>query len=197
MSEQLADAYQEGMIASLEAIANGVPRWIETESGVFGQEIHPATGLPIATLSSPPELVERNQVFARGFNDSILRGIEAGEIAVDFRPLLMSLEEVRQAFVTHRLGVLSQDSPRIEEPSGRFRLRLQPPKKKSLAKRPPLIWIAIENASGLRDLKFMNYDGPVEVATGREGRVVLFQTDCLYISRDVETTQVLQRHLSR
>src|SRR5262249_23841646 len=144
-----------------------------------------------------PELAERHQAFARGFNDSILRGIEAGEIAVDFRPLLMSLDEITQAFATHRLGVLSEDSSRIEEPNGRFCLQWQAPKKKSVCNGPPLIWIAFENASGLRDLKFMNYDGPVEVAAGREGRVVLFKTDCLYIARDVETTQVLQRYLCR
>ncbi len=197
MSEQLADAYRDGMNAALGAIANGVPRWIETEPGIIGHEIHPQTGLPIATLSSPPELGERNAAFARGFNDSILEGIEAGEFAVDFRPLLMSHEEVKQSFAINSLGFLSAESSRIEEPNGRFFLYLDTTKKKTVPKRPPLVWIVFENASGLRDTKFMHYDCPVEVATGRDGRVVLFKTECLYIARDIETTQVLQSYLRR
>src|SRR5687768_7456982 len=90
-------AYSEGEAAARTAISNGVPRWIVTSERPFGESIDPATGLPIAFHSFPPELKERMESFAEGHNDAIRTAVESGAIDVDFRPLLMSRNEVVDA----------------------------------------------------------------------------------------------------
>jgi hypothetical protein len=182
------DAYKDGSRAARQSIAEGVPRWIHTTQRPFGESIDPDTGLPTATLSGPPELADSNTSFARGFNDEILAGIKSGEVTVDFRPLIMPRPEVLGALTECSLGTLSTENPRVQAPSGDFVLELRFPKSKAKSK---LTWIRYHRRSGEEWPKFDLYDEPMGIAVGRNGRVLVFKTSCLLITRDVETTQVV------
>ena len=48
------NACADGVKAAQKAIANGVPRWVQTSERPFGQMIHPETGLPIALAGTFP-----------------------------------------------------------------------------------------------------------------------------------------------
>jgi len=202
MADQPKDPFRDGFKAARGAIANGVPRWIATEIYQFGELIHPQTGLPLTTISAPPELMQWRNAIVRGHNEEILRAFEGGEISVDFRPLVMSLDEVKEAFTRESLGILSIGSPQIDDPNGRFSLYVQIPKRKLAAKTKPAhsrrtIWIGYQPVDGAPARQFMLYSAPTEVALGRERRVLLFKTERLYLARDVETTQPLCRFLIR
>jgi hypothetical protein len=181
-------AYGDGASAARQAIADGVPRWIHTTARPFGESIDPDTGLPVATLSGPPELADSNASFAIGFNDEILAGIRSGEVTVDFRPLIMPRQEVLLALTEFGLGTLSTENPRVQAPNGDFVLELQLSKKRTKSK---LTWIRYSHRSGEEWPQFDLYHEPVEIAVGRNGRVLILSTSCLLLTRDVETTQVL------
>jgi hypothetical protein len=173
-----------------------VPRWFASQS-CDEEETDSYTGLPIATLSGPPELAASNEAFIRGFNDEIHRARSAGEFTIDFRPLLLSRGEVLEAFRTQRLGTLSLDCRQIEDPRGRFIVKLQLPKPRKGRQRrttrsEPLTWIVFVRAGARETHRLMLYDSPVEFALGRDGHVVLMKTTCLYLTFDAETTQDLQ-----
>ncbi len=70
----------------------------------------------------------------------------------------------------------------------RAALELQLPKPKAKSKQT---WIRYNHRSGEEWPKFDLYHGPMDIALGRNGRVLVFRTSCLLITRDVETTQVL------
>ncbi len=196
-----------GARAACNAIANGVPRWIATtadeESGQADELIHREIGLPIARLSVPKERAVWQAEFTRGHNDEIMRALRVGEISVDFRPLLMTRDEVENTFIAHPIGKLSLDQPRIEDPTGRFVLSLKTTKLRNrnaaaCEKTEPTIWIAYDvPPAGEPNPRFGVYAGPLDLALGREGRVLLVKTECLYLAYDVETTQVLNRYLIR
>jgi hypothetical protein len=180
MAHHDQNGYEEGRRAARNAVANGVPRWLQTTEGPC---IHPDTGLPVTWLSSPGGSTAGLQSYVQGFNDEILAAIEAGAVAVDFRPLLMSRAEIQRALDRDCLGTLSPDNPRIRSPGDDFVIQLRPP------------WILYSHTSGGRWPKLAAYDGPVRIALGRDGHVLVFETRFLYLTRDVLTTQVLNRYL--
>jgi hypothetical protein len=105
----------------------------------------------------------------------------------------MSRDEVIAELQTGALGTLSPDNPRIESPNGDFSLELRQPKRKS--RDNATTWICYEHVVvGCRP-QFDLYDEPLRVALGRNGRVLLFETQCLLFTRDVLTTQMLNRYL--
>src|SRR5262245_32768449 len=104
MSGHNQNHYADGRRDARKAIANGAPRWRQITEGPC---IHADTGLPIARLSSPVSLADWRDSYVQGFNDEILAGIDAGNIHVDFRPLLMSRDEIETALKKDYLGTLS------------------------------------------------------------------------------------------
>ena len=141
-------------------------------------------------ISGPPELVDFNAALIRGYNDTISAGIKSGEVTVDFRPLLMPRPEVLRALEKSGLGTLSMDNPRIEGPDGAFVLKLRLPKRN--AKRNQT-WISYRRGDEEWP-NFAMYESRVEVALGRNGRVLVFKSACLLSTYDVETTQVLNTY---
>ena len=122
----------------------------------------------------------------------------AGEFTIDFRPLLLSCGEVLEAFRTQRLGTLSLNCRQIEDPRGRFIVKLQLPKpgksrQHRTTRSEPLTWIVFVRAGAPETRRLMLYDSPVEFALAHNGQVVLMKTTCLYLTFDAETTQDLQR----
>jgi hypothetical protein len=146
-------------------------------------------------IRRPASLAESNQSFARGFNDEILAALGSGGIDVDFRPLLMSRDEIERELDRNLLGTLSVDNLRIDSPNGDFSLSLRRPKPNPRAKRAKAVTsICYEHESGGRWPSLYTYQGPWRVALGRNGRVLIFETECLYLTQDVATTQVLNRY---
>ncbi len=187
----LDDSYRSGAIAALDAIAEGFPRWMHTDSRPFGQMIDPDTGLPLFGLSGPAELSNTNEAIVRGYNDTISDAIKAGEVTVDFRPLLMTRIEAIQALKQGTLGTLSTGNPRISAPCGEFILELRFPRP--TVKRPS-IWISYSRGDE-RWPDFALYEEPEEVAIGQNGKVLVFRSSRVILTRDVETTQVLNSYL--
>jgi hypothetical protein len=192
------EAYSEGQLAALHAISHGVPRFIVMQ-GMDEDMIDSRTGLPLATLSAPPNLAAWQGAFVRGFNEAILRAVESGEVTRDFRPLLLTRKEVKDAFRDRPLGTLSLDCRRLEDPNGRFVLHLDIPIPRKTSNRgaprsEQPARILIDHTTGECDRTLLYYDAPVEVALGRDGRVVLIKTDCLFLAFDEETTQILHRY---
>jgi hypothetical protein len=107
-----------------------------------------------------------------------------------FRPLLMSRPEVLRALEESCLGTLSTDNPRIEASDGEFVLQLRFPKQSAKRK---LTWISYSRADEEWP-DFALYDAPEEIAVGRNGRVLIFRSSCLLLTRDVITTQVLNAY---
>src|ERR1700722_17852743 len=178
MDHSHSAAYANGVLAARKAIDAGVPRWVETSSKPYGQCIHPETGLPYLGLSGPPNLAESNQSFARGFNNEILAALGSGGIEVDFRPLLMTRGEIERELDRSLVGTLSDDNPRIDSPNGDFSLSLRRPKPNPRAKRAKAVtWICYEHESGGRWPSLYTYEGPWRVALGRNGRVLIFETE--------------------
>src|SRR5262245_22686584 len=97
MSEIDQKAYAQGRRDARKGIATGFPRWIQIGEEPFTGEIHAGTGLPIMRLSGPDDLAGWRQSYANGSNDEMLAGIESGKVKVDFRPLLMTRDEVQSA----------------------------------------------------------------------------------------------------
>lgn len=186
------EPYTQGASTARKAIAEGVPRWMVISDRAFGQMIDQTTGLPIAQLSAPPALADRQASFAQGFNEVISAAIASGEVTVDFRPLLMTRVEVVRALAECKLGTLSTENPRIQPADGQFVLELKFPAKKAKKK---LIWIRYSLPTGEEWPKFDLYDGPLDVAIGREGRVLVFKTASVFLTRDIITTQVLNSYL--
>jgi hypothetical protein len=112
MDDTYNDGYAAGVQGAWKAIANEVPRWMDLGGRPLGQYIDPGTGLPIVGVSGPPQLAAFNDGLMRGHNEAISAAIRAGEITVDFRPLLMS----RRALGESCLGTLSVDHPRLASP---------------------------------------------------------------------------------
>ncbi len=187
--------FVEGVDAAQDAIENGVPRWLLTQDGPFEQMIHPETGLPIAWLSGPPNLAERQELFAKGFNQAILAAVRSGGIEVDFRPLLMSRDDIEHALGACGLGILSPDNPKIQSPNREFTIKLRPEKRKSPSK--ARIWVCYDHLTWGRWPDFELYGGPIRFALGRDGRVLISETQQNYLTYDVATTQVLNRFLRR
>lgn len=192
---------QKGFRYAYKSASLGYPRWLRlyAPSDFTDDEfIHSETGLPIGTISGPPEVLAGLAAFVSGNNDEILRQIESGEIKIDFRPLQMSCLEVREAFNERPLGILSLDRPRIEGPDDLFVLWIHTTRRN--AKNPAVSceqqqrWVAVESSDGERYLPFMPYMAPIEIALGRGGRTLLFKTDSYYLVHDVETMQVLNRY---
>jgi hypothetical protein len=180
-------AYSQGIKAATNAISDGVPRWVKTEPCAVGECIDDYSGLPVMRVSGPQQRQDWLTSFARAFNDTIQAALDAGTITVDFRPLLMSRDELLQALTDHSLGTLSLESPRVESHNPEFSLEVRLQHRK----RDTLIWIRFINSSGDEWPEFELYDGPLDVATGREGKVVVFRSRCTLSSRCLETTQVL------
>lgn len=178
-----ARAYNEGFRAAINAISEGASRVIRVEGETsFDQPIDAHTGLPIAYLSGPPELAKWQAGFARGFNDEVCRAFDSGEIAANFTPLLMSLAEIKDAFVTHPLGTLSLENHRIEGPGLQFTIYLKDS------------WIALTTRDGETNPRLMNFEGPTKIAIGKETRVLLILTSHHYFAFDLVTTQILNRY---
>ena len=187
--------YNEGTRTARKAMANGVPRWI-----IYGadddpkrtHEIDLETGLPIGTISGPRELEESNTEFIRGYNDEILVAIKAGKIKVDFRPLLMTYSEVKEAFQKCFLGTLSIENSQIEDPSGRFvlRIKISKPRKNSKS----LAWIFFDQKIGTQSRDLFIFEPPEDVALGKHGQVFILKTKFLFLVYDVQTTLLLSRY---
>lgn len=188
MIEHDQNAYDDGSKAARKAIANGVPRWVRTSSGRFGEMIHAGTGLPIAVLSGPANLKNWQQSYAQGFNDEILVAIEAGNIDVDFRSLLMTRDEIQHALKTCFLGTVSTETPTLRSPNTDFTIEIDVDASQRT-------WICYHHESGGEWPKFQLYDGPLCVALAKESRVLVFETESVYLTRDVMTTQVLNKYL--
>jgi hypothetical protein len=157
------------------------------------------TGLPIAGLSAPPELAAWQADYVRGFNEEMLRAVGSGQVTTDFRPLLMTREQIHEAFRDHTLGTLSPDCPRLEDAGGRFILKLDVPKPRKASKtglprpaRPPSVLIS--RPGGEPDKRLLYCEEPVDAALGQDGRVVLIKTCSHYLAYDEETTQILHRY---
>ena len=118
--------------------------------------------------------------------------MKSGDIHVDFRPLLMTLDEVTHALENNPLGTLSTENPRVEGPDGSFCLELRQSKSKRRSNRDT--WICYHHESGGRWPDFGFYEGPIRLAIGKNGRVLVEESKCLYMTYDVETTQVLNRY---
>ena len=191
-------AYFAGHRAAVNAIRDGFPRWVLTENPQE-ESIDSRTGLPVMTISSPRELQSWNESFARGNNDEILRAIRSGEIKRDFRPLQMTFSEVQHSLEREFLGTLSSECPQLNDPRGRFAIRLQTPKPRKVAAdsktaRDPLDWVVLEHAPNGPALQLLIYESPVHLALGRNGRVILMKTPHVYLVLDAETSQVLNRY---
>ena len=126
-------AYSAGERTAREAISRGVPRLVVTQ-GLDEEMIDSRTGLPVAGLSAPPELAAWQADYVRGFNEEMLRAVGSGQVTTDFRPLLMTREQIHEAFRDHTLGTLSPDCPRLEDAGGRFILKLDVPKPRKASK---------------------------------------------------------------
>jgi len=185
-------AYTEGALCARKTIAEGVPRWIETCNDSSDHFIHPGTGLPICQLTGPPSLAEWNNSFAQGHNDQILVALNSGSIHVDFRPLLISRNDANRALRVCSLGILSPANPRIESPESSFAIDLR--RSKSQSQSQHSVWITFHDSLGDRSTELEPYVEPIEIALAREGQVLIFKTRSLLISRDLATTQVLNRY---
>jgi hypothetical protein len=112
--EDLDEAKRDGANAARSAIAAGVPRrLVVVTQGVGARPSDPidaATGLPIATVSVPPNLALRQNAFASAFNAEISRALMNGEIAVDFRPFLAPAADI-VASLKGRHAVLEPKHP--------------------------------------------------------------------------------------
>ena len=200
-----ADNYDEGRCAARKAIANGVPRWAiiaANDDLKREQQIDSQTGLPIVVMSASQELADWQSAFVQGHNEEILQNIKLGEIKVDFRPLLMTFEQVKEAFQQNSLGTLSADTPKIEDPYGRFALHLQISKSRKNSKTvshksKPLTWIILSRESETQSRRFYVFEAPVDIALGRNGQVFLIKTQCFFLVHDERTTQLLQRYRLR
>lgn len=198
MTNSIDDAYSEGNYAARTAIANGCPRWAigpNASRGLENGAIDTGTGLPIFSFNCPPELVEQLAAQIRGHNDEILRALAAGEISVDFRPLLMTREQIVEDSANNQIGILSLDNPKIVGPDGRFALYIKIPKPRKNRKSEPLNWIVFEPANGEVNEEFSLYSEPESLAMGRGGRVLIIKSSLFYLSYDVETAQSLNRYM--
>jgi hypothetical protein len=185
------EAYAAGSLSARRAIANGVPRWLCLGGDrAFGQEIDPGTGLPLAGISGPAMLAVVNAALVLGYNDTISAGIKSGEVTVDFRPLLMSRSDLLRALEKNCLGILSTENPRIVAPNDALILQLRLPKRSAKRK---FTWISFRNGN-FETPEFLLFDSPVEVALGKNGKVLILKTSCVLLSHDVATTQVLNRY---
>jgi len=165
-----------------------------------GESIDARTGLPVASVSAPPELEAWQEQFILGHNDEILRAIAAGEISFDFRPLLMTLAEIKEAFKEQFLGTLSRDDcEQVEDPRERFIVRLEASKprkgRKGLAGAPePVVFVVLELTTESLTQQLLIYESPIDVALGKGERVLLIPTGRHYFAYDLETTQKLCRY---
>jgi hypothetical protein len=184
------EAYAAGVRTAQQAIAEGVPRWMHGGNRPIGQFIDRDTGLPLAGLSGPTALAEPIGARIRGYNDTVLLAIKSGSVLTDFRPLLMSRLEALSALASSSLGTLSESNPRIDAADAGFCLKLRLPKPQ--AKRP-MAWISYTRA-GKQWPDFELFTSPVEVAVGKEGRVLVLKDGHVILARDLETTQVLNSY---
>ncbi|REJ76124.1 MAG: hypothetical protein DWQ47_10920 [Acidobacteria bacterium] len=182
------ESYKRGIRAAKKAIAAGTPFWISTGERAFGEFIHSETGLPYLGLSGPPELENSNLSYARGYNDEVLNGVKSGSIRVDFRPLLMTFNEVLASFEARYIGTISDDSPRIEVSEADLILELK--KRKTRHSRELTVVSFIRSGVEVGN-NFELYETPIRVALGRDGQVLVMKTKRSILTRDVVTTQVL------
>jgi hypothetical protein len=159
--------------------------------------IHRETGLPTVLIGSAPGREKWQKEFNQGFNDAISRAIKSGEVTIDFRPLLMTFKEVKQAFERHPIGTLSMNHLRVEDPKGHFAWSLGPVQKKGRSgkKTNNTVWITFEMGSGMKRSD-MTYEGPIEMSLGRSGKVVICKqrisrTRFSFSTYDVQTSQEL------
>lgn len=167
--------------------------------GLDEEMIDSRTGLPMDVLSAPPELAAWQADYVRGFNEEIHRAVGAGQVKTDFRPRLMTREQVHEAFRDHTLGTLSPECTRLEDAGGRFVLTLDVPKPRKASKtglpRPARPWSVLISPQGAEpDKRLLCCEEPVEVALGQDGRVVLIKTRSHYLAYDEETAQILRRY---
>ncbi len=187
--------YRAGQSAARRAIKAGFPRWTCVATNDPYKCIDDQTGLPILKFAKKSDEIE---AFAVGANDEILRAIDKGLIAVDFRPLLLSLDKIRAAFEQGSLGILSPDNPQIEfRDVFSAKLRSERVRKMHGIPHDPEkrnIFIELRNVQGkvFRDFDF--YDRPVELALALDNRVLVSRTDSIYSSHDLETSQILNRY---
>jgi hypothetical protein len=184
------DGYAAGGHMAWKAIAAGFPRWMNRGDQPLGQYIDPGTGLPFLSMSGPPTLAAYHEGLARGHNEAISAGIRSGEVTVDFRPLLMSRPETLTALQECRLGTISTDDPRLAAPNGEFVFQLHFPRPNVKHKQT---WISYRRGNDQWP-NFDLYEGPLAVALGRAGRVLVFKSSSLITTRDAETTQVLNSY---
>lgn len=198
MPDDLAKEYDKGIEAARHAIVNGCPRRLlgpNDRDSTENSSIDLRTGLPIMSIGAPPELADRISAHVNGYNDEIDRALAAREFDIDFRPLLMSRQQLEKEFFANPLGVLSLENPRIEDSNGQFMLYLKLPKPRKERKSKAHIWAVLEKPKGETHDKFWLYDGPVPVATGHEGKILILKTELHYLSYDLLTTQPLNRYM--
>jgi hypothetical protein len=198
------DAYGEGRRAARSAISAGVPRWgvLSPTSSVVQEtdEIDQRTGLPVIVVHAPDALVPQQSEFLRGHNDEILAAISSGEITRDFRPLLMSRREIDSEFGQGSLGRLDLNTRRLTSLSGDIVVEIEVPKPRRgppprFARDRPS-WIVLRRGENpLRRL--LVYEGPIEVAVVRDGRVLVLRTDSHDLVYETETSQTLNRYPRR
>jgi len=190
--------YRAGRSAARKAIKLGVPRWTSVASNEPYKCIDDQTGLPIIELAQNSSEIG---AFASGANDEILKAISNGLITVDFRPMLLTETEIKTAFKRASIGTLSDDNPMIEFP-GVFIAKLRSEKSRKtrgVHTDPPKrnIFIELKNRNGQVFKDFALYPGPVELALALKNRVLLFKTTDFYFSKDLETSQILNRYPRR
>lgn len=213
MTARVGTDYEMGANAARSALSQGVPRRLLVVGPDGPHGAHPAidgqTGLPIAVTYAPAEMFAQQTAFADGFNGEIRRAIDAGEIHVDFRPLLLAEEQMHAAFVHGGLGALTPETP-ISDPASRFSLRVPLPRRRerhrTAAQQPQPAWrmarerarqtpwVVLERPREDRRELFL-YEGPVAIALACGGRVLVFKTAAVYLSIDIVTAQTLNRYL--
>lgn len=186
------ESYERGIRAARKAIAAGTPFWISTKGRASGEFIHSETGLPYLGLSGPPELENSNLSYAKGYNDEVLNGVRSGSISVDFRPLLMTLNEIIASLEAHTIGTISEDSPRLEVSKADLILEL---KKRKTRHSGEITIVSFRRAGVEVGNNFEDYETPIRVALGKDGQVLVMETERSILTRDVVTTQVLNLFL--
>lgn len=198
-----SDWYDKGKRAARSAIAAGVPRWgvlrVAGSPSQEGGEIDPRTGLPLFVVHVPEALAPQQSEFIRGHNEEIAAGISSGEVTRDFRPLLMSRADVENEFEVGLLGRLDLNTAQTTVASRDVVLEIEVPKarrgRSATSPRDRPSWI-VRRPGGGAPQRLLVYDGPVEVAVVRDGRILILRGRELDLVVDSETGQVLNRYVT-
>jgi hypothetical protein len=184
--------YRAGRSAARKSIKAGFPRWTCVARNDPYKFIDDQTGLPFIDFVQKSDEIE---ALAAGANDEILRAIGKGLITLDFRPLLLSRDDLKNAFGQAFVGLLSLGNPEIEYRDV-FSAKLRSERVRKMygiphdpAKRN--VFIELRNGQGKVFRDFALYDDPVELALALDNRVLVSRTASAYSSRDLDTSQIL------